>query len=132
MTQTDHLFCKACIGLGVVRCPSCNGKFKDPKWNDIKGALKRVYDDLRMKCLNPSCDKVLVPSDYKYHDENCPITFEICKDCGFKTRRGPNNDHSCIQVLKAEQVASNKKIGQLEQIIQSERKRTEYLIYICM
>ena len=75
---------------------------QDPKWNEIKGALKRVYADLRMKCLNPSCDKGLTPSDYKYHDENCSITFEICKDCGFKTRRGPNNDHSCIQVLKAE------------------------------
>ena len=29
-----------------------------------------------------------------------PLTFEFCKECGLKSRRGAENEHSCIQVIK--------------------------------
>ena len=96
--------------------------FKDPKFESIKSATARVYYDLRMECINPSCDKVLIPSDYKYHDDNCEITFDTCKDCGFKVhhekcpvtfdtckdcdfkaRRGSKSDHFCVEVLKGDE-----------------------------
>lgn len=117
----DHVFCYTCISsMKLGKCPTCQTPFKDSKWNQIEGISRRIYLDLRMKCLNPSCDKVLTPSDYKYHDENCEITFDTCKDCGFKTRRCPNNDHSCVQVLKAELVSNSKKIEEMKT-----RMRTE-------
>ena len=119
----DHIFCRSCIDSNELKkCPTCQAGFKDPKFEIIKSATTRVYYDLRMKRINPSCDKVLIPSDYKYHDDNCEITFDTCKDCGFrvhdekcpvtfdtckdcdfKARRGSKSDHFCAKVLKGDE-----------------------------
>lgn len=119
----DHIFCQTCIDSDELKkCPTCQVGFKNPKWNEIERISRRIYLDLRMKCLNPSCDETLTPSDYKNHDENCPITFDTCKDCGFKVHRGSNNDHSCIKVLKAELMKTREEIEEKrERIVTFER-----------
>ena len=55
-----------------------------------------------MKCLEPIlCDHVHGRSPhFEEHDLNCLITFEFCKECGLKSRRGSGNEHSCIKVIK--------------------------------
>lgn len=85
MNGCDRIFCRSCSDSNELKkCPTFQVGFKDPQFESIKSATARVYYDLRMKCINPSCDMVLIPSDYKYHDDNNNITFDTCKDCGFK------------------------------------------------
>ena len=115
ITDCEHVFCLSCIGSDqIAKCPTCQAPFTEPKWSELKGALKRIYYDLNVKCLNPSCDQrlttsnnpscdqSLTTSNYEDHDENCPTTFDICKDCEFKVRRAEGTKHSCVRVLKGE------------------------------
>ena len=104
LTNCDHIFCSTCIeSIQNSNCPTCQAPLKEPKWNELKGTVKQIYNDLNMKCLNPSCDQSLTISSYENHDENCPITVNICEDCKFKIRRTvEQTKHSCIQVLKGE------------------------------
>lgn len=100
INDCEHIFCRACIGSDkLVKCPTCQVPFKVPKWNEIKGFPKRCYLGLEVKCLNPSCDTLLDVDTFEDHDLNCPVTFELCPDCGLKSRRGSNDVHSCGKVL---------------------------------
>ena len=101
VTGCEHIFCRKCVEKeGMAKCPTCQQPFKNPKWGEIKGFTQRSYLDLRVKCLNPSCGQVLDANSFAAHDLNCPATFEFCKECGLKSRRGSENEHSCIQVIK--------------------------------
>ena len=121
VTDCEHIFCKKCVDIeGLSKCPSCQQQLKKPKWADLKGGFKRVYLDLKVKCLNSSCDHELDISNFLEHDLVCPITFEFCKECGLQSRRGAENDHSCIQVIKDDYE------GKLEQLkVQMEQKIEE-------
>ena len=117
----NHIFCRTCIDpTELKKCPNCQAGFEDPEFESIKGTTAHIYYDLRMECINPSCDKTMTTLDYKYHDDNCAITFDTCKDCEIKFRRGSNNDHSCIKVLKAELDASGKKFEELDKRMMTE------------
>ena len=121
VTDCEHIFCKKCVDIeGLIKCPSCQERFKEPRWTSLKGVLRRVYLDLKVKCLNPSCDYDMDISNFKEHDLVCPITFEFCKECGLKSRRGAENEHSCIQVIKDHYEG---KLEQLEQ--KTEEKMAE-------
>lgn len=97
----EHIFCHQCIKAdGLIKCPTCQERFKEPRWERIKGGLRRCYFALEIKCLNTSCRQVLDVRTFADHDENCNVTFQLCPDCGYKSRRSQNNVHSCIKVLK--------------------------------
>lgn len=148
VTDCDHIFCLACIDSDQFeKCPTCQSAFKETKWSGLKGTLKRIYYDLNMKCLNPSCDQPLTTSNYEDHDENCPITFNVCEDCGFKVRRAEGTEHSCVRVLKDELAEMKEKfeselektgkklegeLGKIEKKIEEERKRSDDLLLFCM
>ena len=101
VSDCEHIFCRKCVDIeGLDKCPSCQEPFKQPKWGSLKGFSKRVYLDLKVKCLNPSCGHDMDTSNFNEHASVCPITFEFCKECGLKSRRGSENEHSCIQVIK--------------------------------
>lgn len=103
MNDCDHIFCKACAEPWTgPACALCNTELKDPKWLPVRGQVKRIYLDLKVRCINPQCEIALGSTTYKEHDENCPITFEICSECGLKSRRNPPSYHSCVQILKIE------------------------------
>ena len=113
VTNCEHIFCKKCVDIeSIANCPSCQEPLTEPKWGQMKGGLKRIYFHLRVKCLNPSCGHDMDISNFKEHDTKCPITFEFCKECGLKSRRGAGNEHSCIQVIKDHYEG---KLEQLEQ-----------------
>ena len=123
VTDCEHIFCKKCVDIeGLAKCPTCQESFKEPKWTDLKGGFKRVYLDLKVKCLNPSCDQDMDISNFKEHDLVCPITFKFCKECGLKSRRGAENEHSCIQVIKDHYEG---KLVQLEQKMKEKMARME-------
>lgn len=72
-----HIYCESCLSVceqhfrPMAQCPSCQQTLQQPKFKPIEGPIKRVYLDLRMKCLNNSCHESLDISSYLHHDNNC-------------------------------------------------------------
>lgn len=71
-----HIYCESCLSvcehfLLMAQCPSCQQTLQQPKFKPIEGPIKRVYLDLRMKCLNGSCHESFDISCYLHHDKNC-------------------------------------------------------------
>lgn len=122
----DHIFCRACLSnVKQPRCPTCQQKLQNPKFKPIQGSIKRIYIDLKIRCLNSMCDKSLNIGSFSYHDDNCPISFDICRDCNFKSRRGQRDVHSCVQVLKSDLSALTKKINAMESKFEGRIKKLE-------
>ena len=120
VTDCEHIFCRKCVDIeGLIKCPSCQELFKEQRWTSLKGGFRRLYLDLKVKCLNTSCEHDMDISNFKEHDLVCPITFEFCKECGLKSRRGAENEHSCIQVIKDHYK------GKLEQLEQKMDQKVE-------
>lgn len=70
------LICMVCITGWVSKSP----EFKCPNRctaNDIKPinsrALIRIYKDLKMKCSNPNCSKIVSLSDIVTHEALCLV-----------------------------------------------------------
>lgn len=132
----EHIFCRECVEFdSLVKCPTCQEPFKEPKWTRMKGALARCYFGLEIKCLNTSCGRKLDVTTFSDHDQVCNLTFEFCSDCSFKSRRGESNVHSCSKVLKEfyETKLGDVKsdLDQLKELFKKERKRTEDLMTLC-
>lgn len=68
--------------------------------SELKGINKRCYLGLKIKCLNPVCEVISDVETFANHDKICDVTFKFCQDCGYKSRRGSNDVHSCFQVMK--------------------------------
>lgn len=101
MNDCDHIFCLGCvITNNSTTCPTCRVELKTPPWKEMTGSIKRVYLDLVIKCLNPRCMQRLKVDTFQDHDKNCPTSFNICKDCGYKTAKDKSTHHSCVQQLK--------------------------------
>lgn len=119
MNDCDHIFCKECAVPWIGdACALCNQNLLDPKCFPIKGSIKRIYLDLKMRCLNLQCNVVLEVTNFKDHDDNCPITFDICTECGLKSRRNPPSYHSCVQVLKTELDKTKRKLIAVEEVVE--------------
>lgn len=104
INDCEHIFCRTCVNGGQLsRCPTCVSPFKDPKWKELEGLSKRVYFALKVKCLNPSCTKILNIETCSNHDNECPINFNSCPICGFMYRRGSSGVHSCSQQVRLDQ-----------------------------
>ena len=67
------LFCKICIGDWIrknpaVRCPNrCASQIMPIK----SMALKKLYNNLDIRCSNPKCNKVVKLFDLYSHEELC-------------------------------------------------------------
>ena len=122
VNDCEHIFCRRCIeNDGLVKCPTCQEPFKEPKWSELKGLGKRIYLDMKIKCLNPSCDHVLDATNFADHDGNCSITFAVCDECGFKNKRSSNDVHSCAKEIKRQfQLRSNEELLEMKQELKSE------------
>lgn len=102
LNDCDHIFCLQCIRKkNSTTCPTCRLDLKTPPWKEMTGSIKRVYLDLVIRCLNPQCKEQLKIDTFQDHDKNCSMSFNICKDCGYKTDKDESSHHSCIQQLKA-------------------------------
>lgn len=129
--ECEHIFCASCINsTELIRCPACNQELESAAGNSeatrvISGLLRRVYYNMKLRCLNPTCDTVLLISDYENHDASCPITFDICNDCEFKQRRSPDNNHSCVKVLKFENKILIKEQDEIRQDNENLRQEVE-------
>ena len=78
VNDCEHIFCRKCVDIeGLNKCPSCQEMFKAPKWTNLKGALKRVYLDLKVKCLNSSCDHNMDLSNFDEHDMVCTVGMNL-------------------------------------------------------
>lgn len=120
----DHIFCKECIEAANTNCCSmCKQQLKTPKWNCLRGSIKRIYLDLEMKCLNSKCDQKLSISAYQNHDENCPKQYKICKYCSVKYRELDASGHSCIRKIQDRMKAMEElMVSMAHRNILSERK----------
>lgn len=77
----EHMFCHECIQsdhLDSKKCPKCFESLKQPKWKTLKGALKRCYECLQIKCLNPSCKRMFNVYSFADHDQNCELKYPCC------------------------------------------------------
>lgn len=130
VNDCEHIFCRECISSDqICRCPTCQQSLKAPKWNELKGAIKRCYLGLRVKCLNPSCNQTLDVTTFESHDMACTVTFQFCPDCNFKSRRCETTGHSCTKVLKEFYEAKlglvNGEVNQLKEMFVAKLERIE-------
>ena len=125
----DHIFCRGCMcSHNSPTCATCQQKLLQPKFMPLKGSIKRIYMDLKVKCLNTMCTQQLDVGSYANHDQNCPISFIPCNECGFKIRRGTNQpNHSCIRSLKDEVARLEKKLHASEARIEARIRKLEML-----
>lgn len=136
VNDCEHIFCRQCIDAEeITRCPTCQEPLKDPKWYKLRGAIKRCYFGLVLKCLNPDCDQKLDVKTFVKHDNYCDITFDFCDDWNYESRRSESNEHSCGKVLKEfyESKLNEVKfeLDQLKEQFKEERKRSEDLMILC-
>ena len=122
----DHIFCRSCLSVSkVVKCPTCQEKLQQPKFNPIQGSIKRIYVDLKIKCINAMCNQSLDIGNYSKHDDNCPLSFATCKDCGHKMKRVQVQLHSCVQSLKEDTGRLEKKLNSMEGRMEARFKKLQ-------
>ena len=97
------------FGKEIEECPSCKKNFN---FEEMKGQLKKVYLNLKVKCLSGKCSHDMDISNFKDHDPVCGFVFDFCHQCRVKSTRKPGEEHSCVKALIIE---LQKKITDLKQ-----------------
>lgn len=102
------LFCKICISdwmakNPVTKCPNrCTSQIKAIQ----SKALKKVYENLEIKCINPKCNKICRLGDLDAHEAICLKVkcwnFEVCgkvENEGFQGKK-PCCSETCCELEK--------------------------------
>lgn len=112
----EHYFCRQCVTVNFKICPTCGTECEG--FINVGSALKRIYSNIKIKCIYASCDAILTLENYIQHERKCPQGFYECPyDCGFKLRLSLDEEqrkHSCIEVLKSKIFALEKQNAQLQ------------------
>ena len=91
------LFCKYCIEEKKLQsrdyCPLCECA---PFVSSDSKAIKKFFDNIKLKCPNQECEKLIDYNDYKDHLEKCEFRLYQCNNegCDYKNIKEYMEDHS--------------------------------------
>ena len=81
-----NLFCEKCV-RGLVRCPLCN-RYMETCAPNIP--VRRILDDMVIKCRHQLCDKFYKRRDIEKHEKFCEMALMKCRysrSCGDIVRK---------------------------------------------
>ncbi|KAG4067769.1 hypothetical protein HA402_005541 [Bradysia odoriphaga] len=100
--ECEHCLCRSCVTVAVKICPTCSIKVNG--FEELGTALRRVYSNIKLRCVYKSCKEALTIATYQEHERKCPEGFYECPNlCGFKLRLSideAQRAHNCIEILK--------------------------------
>ena len=79
--KCQNIFCKYCLDSSLAiknNCPLCRKQFKSSKCK----ALKKLFEGIKIKCPNSSCNENPEYSDYIEHLEKCKYRKYHCSNKG--------------------------------------------------
>ena len=78
LTPCEHCFCRTCIDESLVHrseCPIDRSALEQGDINPLCGMLRRVYDQIAVKCPNEGCSWDGMIGSYAAHAGRCPHRF---------------------------------------------------------